>query len=52
MKSAGIEGITQFLLSSLLHVIANPACGVKTANESSVFGPFCVTSKPVIPPKK
>lgn len=36
-NSAGIEGITQFILRSLLHVMANPAWGVKMANESSVF---------------
>lgn len=44
--SAGIGGITQFILRSLLHVMANPAWGVKTANESSVSGFFWVTSTP------
>lgn len=42
-NSAGIEGITQFTLRSLLHVMANLAWGVKAANESSVFGSIRVT---------
>lgn len=48
-NSAGIEAITQFILSSLLHVTANPLWGVKTANESYVLGSLCVKSKPLAP---
>lgn len=46
-NSGGIEAISQFILRGLLHVIANPMWGVWPASESSVFGSFCVPSRPV-----
>lgn len=50
-NSAGIEGITQSILRSLLHVMANPAWGVKTSNESSVFQLLLYHIKTRTPPK-
>lgn len=49
-NSGGIGAITQLTLRSLLHVMANPVWGVKTAYESPVFG-FIMSHQDPYPPK-